>query len=193
METLEPCDIFLVRGTGLVPWLIRFFSRGIGESRTVVNHTGLVVAGGGLKAAEIVEAIRFVRKRRLWAAHAGDDLVAVYRPLNLTADERATIVSAAESYVGRDYGYLMIVAHLLDWFFFHAYLFRRLIRADNYPICSWVVASAYAKAGKNFGCPPGAAEPDDIWDFVTSNPDKYVLVRPLVTLKMPAAGPAQPA
>ncbi len=184
---LLPGDIFLVRGTGLISWFIRFFSRGIGESRTMVNHCGIVVGEGDLRSAEIVEAVRFVRRRKLWSGYgSGDDLVAVYRPTNLSDADRAMVVAAAESYVGRDYGYLMIAAHLLDWFFFHAYLFRRLIRSDRYPICSWVVASAYSKAGKTFGCAPGAAEPDDIWDFVTSNPDKYTQVRPLVPLKSSA-------
>ncbi len=190
MEVLQPCDIFLVRGTGLISRLIRFFSRGIGESRTMVNHTGIVVAGGDLQQAVIVEAVRFVRRRRLWEGYgSGDDEVAIYRPLNLTEDEAVKIVAAAESYVGRDYGYLMIAAHVLDWFFFHAYLFRRLIRSDNYPICSWVVASAYSKADKNFGVAPGEAEPDDIWDFVMKNSDKYQQIRPLVRLAGPLTGP----
>jgi hypothetical protein len=190
MEPLQPCDIFLVRGTGLVSRLIRFFSRGIGESRTIVNHAGLVVAGGDVQQAVVVEAVRFVRRRRLWAGYgSGSDQVAVFRPLNLTPDEAAKVVAAAESYVGRQYGYVMIAAHALDWFFFHAYLFRRLIRSDNYPICSWVVASAYAKAGKNFDVAPGEAEPDDIWDFVTNQPDKYREIRPLARLAETATEP----
>ena len=47
---------------------------------------------------------------------------------------------------------------------------------DRYPICSWLVAHAFKKAGKTFGVKPGAATPDDIWDFVRSNPDKYETV-----------------
>jgi hypothetical protein len=54
-----------------------------------------------------------------------------------------------------------------------AYFFRRLTNNGNYPICSWLVAHSYSKAGKYFGCEPGAAEPDDIWDFVKSNTEKY--------------------
>ncbi len=55
---------------------------------------------------------------------------------------------------------------------------------DDYPICSWLVAHAFACAGKDFGCEAGAATPDDIWDFVTTNADKYVRIHPLVPIGM---------
>jgi hypothetical protein len=41
------------------------------------------------------------------------------------------------------------------------------------------VAHAYSKAGKDFGVDPGAAQPDDIWDFIQDNPEKYELIHPL--------------
>ena len=53
---------------------------------------------------------------------------------------------------------------------------------DNYPICSWVVAHAFKKVEKHFGVAAGAANPDDIWDFVIENPDKYACVYPLKQL-----------
>jgi hypothetical protein len=55
-------------------------------------------------------------------------------------------------------------------------VFRRLTRSDRYPICSWLVACSFKKAGKTFGVAPGAASPDDIWDFCTRETDKYVEV-----------------
>lgn len=36
---------------------------------------------------------------------------------------------------------------------------------------------------KNFGVPPGAATPDDIWDFVLAESAKYVQVRALARLE----------
>ncbi len=78
---------------------------------------------------------------------------------------------------------LKLVAHLADWFLQGAYVFRRLTQDDRYPICSWVVACSFAKADKNFGVVPGAASPDDIWDFCKANPDKYTEVLPLGPLK----------
>jgi len=46
---LKPNDIFLTRGPGLLSRLIRFFSRTIGESRTKVNHAGVVAKEGGVQ------------------------------------------------------------------------------------------------------------------------------------------------
>ena len=74
--------------------------------------------------------------------------------------------------------------HLLDWILQGAYLFRRLGGIDDYPICSWVVTQSYAKPGKTIGVPPGAASPDDIWDFVTRHPHRYAIVRTLGPLIM---------
>jgi hypothetical protein len=64
-----------------------------------------------------------------------------------------------------------------------AYIFRRLTQNGDYPICSWLVAHAFAKAGKTFGVQPGAANPDDIWDFIVDNPEKYGEIHPLVQLR----------
>ena len=68
---------------------------------------------------------------------------------------------------------------LSDRLFLGVYFFRRLILAKDYPICSWVVAWAYQKAGRDFGVPAAAADPDDIWDYVTRHPDEYEEVLPL--------------
>jgi hypothetical protein len=180
---LEPADIFLTRGTSLLSRLIRFFSVRIGEKRAMVNHVGIVVEGGPFHEAIVVEAQRTVLRHRLvdWYGKS-DTMVAVYRPINLSEDEMSVVVHAAESYVGRTYGYFKIITHALDWFLLGAYVFRRLNIRDNYPICSWVVAHAYGKADKHFGVHPGAANPDDIWRFVVSNPEKYKVVRPLELL-----------
>jgi hypothetical protein len=147
----------------------------------MVNHVGIVVEGGSAEDAVGVEALRTV-KRHLLALKYGPGSksdIAVYRPINLSDREKQVIVEAAEGYVGRSYGYLKIVAHLLDWLLLGIYLFRRLARMDRYPICSWLVAHAFAKADRSFGVPPGMASPDDIWDFVTTEPEKYAVVHSL--------------
>jgi hypothetical protein len=177
---LEPGDIFLTRGRGLVSRAIRFFTRRIGESRTKVNHVGLVVEGGPLARAVVVEALREVERHRLAEAYGGaKDEVAIFRPLGLSPAEIARVVAAAESYVGRRYGYGKIVLHALDWALQGAYVFRRLGRMDDYPICSWLVAHAYAEAGVHFGVAPGAATPDDVWDHVTGHPGAFARVSAL--------------
>jgi hypothetical protein len=184
-DTFEPADVFLTQGKGPLSRAIRFFSRGIGESRTMVNHVGIVVESGPPRRAVVVEALSRVKRHRIWERYGppSGDSVAVYRAKNLSQEEIATIVTAAESYVGRNYGYFKILAHLLDWLLLGAYGFRRLARMDKYPICSWLVAHSFAKAHKHFGVEPGAANPDDIWDFVQEHPAIYEPVHPLQPLQ----------
>jgi hypothetical protein len=182
---LKPGDIFLTKGPGLLSRLIRFFSSTFGESRTQVNHAGVVVKEGSLKTAEIVESVAVARRCLLWEHYGprSKNAVAIYRPLNVTPEQVAVIVATAERQVGKKYGIVKLAAHLLDWLLQGVYLFRRLANNGDYPICSWLVAHAFAEAGKNFGVEPGAAEPDDIWDFVTANKDKYACVHRLVQLR----------
>jgi len=182
---LKAGDVFLTRGNSILSRLIRFFSRGIGESRTAVNHAGLIAEPGDLHTAVAIEAIRFVTRRTLWSGYGPPrtDCVAIFRANNLTEDDIRKIVARAQSMVGRKYGMIAIVAHLLDWCLLGAYFFRRLVPGMRYPICSWLVADAFAQAGKNFGVSPGEAEPDDIWDFVKSHePAYYVQIHPLERL-----------
>ena len=177
---LEPGDLILTRSRGLVGWFISTFTRHFGESRTKATHTGLVVEGGPVQTAVIVEALSTVKRHRLLDRYAeGKSEVAVFRPLNLTDEQIRAVVLKAESYVGRKYGYMKILAHWADWLLQGAYVFRRLTSEDRYPICSWVVAHAFAAAGRHFGVEPGAATPDDVWDFVTEHPDVYGEVLPL--------------
>ena len=54
---LLPGDVFLTYGAGFFSRLIRFFTRTIGESRTKVNHTGIVVTEGDLENSQVVETL----------------------------------------------------------------------------------------------------------------------------------------
>ena len=184
---LQPGDIFLTRGRGFVSRAIRFFTRHIGESRTKVNHVGLVVQGGMLQKAVMVEALRTVERHRLIDEYGGQsDEVAIYRPTRLSRAELQRIVTTANGYVGKSYGYGKIALHALDWVLQGAYVFRRLGRMDKYPICSWLVAHAYSAAGVHFGVEPGAATPDDIWDYVTTHLGEFERVRELARVDAPA-------
>ena len=181
---LEPGDIFLTRGSSFISRAIRFFTRSIGEKRTKVNHVGLVVQRGDVKTAIAVEALCKVMRHKLWICYGPPkkDLVAVYRATNLATEQIKDIVAEAEKHVGKEYGRLMIAAHCLDRLFLGIYFFRGLVSGDKYPICSWVVADAFAEADKDFGVEVGMATPDDIWDFVVNNPDKYKEIHPLKLL-----------
>ena len=177
---LQACDLVLVRGRSFWNQAIRLFTRSLGEDRSKVDHVAIVTEGGAFYDAILVQAFRMVVHESVATSYAGKDKqVAVYRPLNLGEAEMAKVAAKAESYVGRKYGFGKIVTHSLDWLLQGVYLFRRLNIRDDYPICSWVVAYAFLEAGKDFGVEPGRADPDDIWDFVTSRPDLYAQVRPL--------------
>lgn len=180
MTRFEPGDIFLVSGKGWFSKAIRYFTRRPGEERSEITHVGLLTMPGSVHGATAIEALRVVR-RAPFSAHLGETLT-VFRPKNLTEGDVSAIVNRAEKYVGRQYGYLKILAHALDGLLGGAYVFRRFTNADAYPICSWLVAHAYLAAGKDFGVQAGAATPDDIADFVVRNPDKYEQVLPLQTL-----------
>lgn len=173
---LKKGDIFFTRGAGIISRLIRLFSRTGGEGRTYVNHVGIIVDDHGTA----VEALAGVKRHDLYTQYNdGSTDIAVFRPIGLSPDELEKIVSKAESYVGNKYGYAKIFAHLGDWLLGGRYFFRRFTSQDNYPICSWLVAAAYGAADKHFGCSVGMAQPDDIWDFVNANPDKYGCTWPL--------------
>ena len=178
---LNPGDIFFTRGSGLISRAIRLCTRAIGESRTQVNHVGLIVRGGPVAEAWAVEALSRVRQHGLYDRYGPPctDQVAVYRPVTATPEQIDAITRSAIEYTGRAYGILKIAAHFVDWLLCGAYAARRLTSSDNYPICSWVVAHAYAAAGISLGAAPGAATPDDIWDHVTARPGEFLCVLPL--------------
>ncbi len=181
---LEPGDIFLTRGCGFISKAIRYITRSIGEKRTKVNHVGIIVQRGDIKTAIGVEALSKVMRHTLWFQYGPPkkDLVSVYRATNLTAGQVKDIVAEAEKHVGKKYGTYMIIAHFFDWLLLGIYFFRRMILGNKYPICSWVVADAFAKVGKGFGVKVGMATPDDIWDFIEKNSDKYKEIHPLKLL-----------
>lgn len=163
------CDVVLFRSSGLIAKLIRWVTRDKGEPKTIVSHVGIMVS-----ETEIVESKTKTVKhaftppaKNCW----------VYRKSDLTEEQRGIIVAKALEYVGDSYGWLKILAHAADHLLFRdRYVMRRLCRLDRYPICSWLVAYAYAKIGYQFKVPPWAATPDDIWDWVTTSSDWQIVV-----------------
>lgn len=181
---LEPGDIFLTKGDSFISRAIRFFSRSGGESRTEVNHVGVVTEAGSMYDATIVEALSKVKRRKMSSYTLSKSTeIAIFRAKHLTDEQRSAIVDRANGYVGASYGYLKIVAHLLDWILGGRYIFRKIASMDRYPICSWVVAYAYLDAGISFGVEPGRADPDDIWDWVYGHKDDYEMIHPLQKVK----------
>lgn len=181
-ESAQPCDIVLTQGHTFTSRAIRFFTRGPCEPRSQVNHVGIVVKAGRPPAeAIIVEALLNKVRRHSLGKHYGNGRsdVAIYRPTNLSCADKQKILKAAEGYIGKSYGIGKILLHFLDWFLLGRNVFRRLGRIDKRPICSWLVAHSYETANKHFGVDPGAATPDDIWDFVTRDGNPYKRIREL--------------
>lgn len=182
-------DIFLTRGDSFISKAIRFFSTSDNESRTLVNHVGVVVENAQTNPV-VVEALSpVVKTRKLLDAYGGGKTrVMVIRPKyeTLTPDDelaqsihRYTVAATALRYEGKKYGHIKLVAHFLDWCLAGRYVFRRLARMDNYPICSWIVAYAADSVGWDFGVEPNGCSPDDVYDHWYANPGKYHLVHTL--------------
>jgi hypothetical protein len=163
-DFLEAGDVVHVQGRGLMSRLIRWFSRACGERRSWASHSAMVLRTGD--RIEIVEALRKVVVRPISAyARTRSRLLVCRKPGGLDPDQKQKIVEKAQQYRGRKYGFGKIFAHALDRFFNNRYVFRRLARMDDYPICSWLVAFVYDRAlGHQFGVRPNAAQPDDLLD-----------------------------
>ena len=192
METATQCDVVLVATPTRLGRVIRWFEREHGDKASV-NHAALVVRAGGIVAptavtagnpAVIIEA-NSPRVRSLSLADYARDgyQVAIYRPLNLDAMDRYKIIEAAIEDVGKRYGYAGIVADAVDLGLLRGrYVLRRLLPVARFPRCSHLLAQWFQAAGYSFGCEPGCATPDDVWDFVRSRPDKYRCVHELGAL-----------
>jgi hypothetical protein len=174
---LLPGDIVLTRGSNFIAKAILFFQRTKKESPSIVNHSGVSIIG-----LMIVEALSRVMFHDLVKQYGGTkESVVIFRRKDLTVSQRQSIADLSMTYVGKDYGYLKIAAHMGDWLLGGKYFFRKMAGMDKYPICSWVVSHAYFKAvGVRFlGLDPNYVEPDDIWDEVTKNYDKWECILPL--------------
>lgn len=171
---LLSCDIVCTRGYSLVSRVIRVGQLHPNDTKSVVNHVGMIIDDGPLNKVHIIEARATVLNHSLYNAYHGkQDKLTVFRPIGLSEDEKSKIVMSGLAYEGKDYGYLKIAAHFLDFLSGGRYIFRRLTNNDNYPICSWVVSHSYASIGLAFGCDPGQANPDDIFDFCDKHEHKY--------------------
>ncbi len=178
MTTILPCDILLTRSKSKLGALIRFFTRRPFEDKSVASHCGIFSEEGDLDTAILIEAQSNCNKHSMKEAYGSDESteLCIFRPINLTDEEKALILAKANFYVNKKYGYFKLLLHLGDWLLGGLYLFRRLGRMDNYPICSYVVSHAFGAANKTFGIANDAASPDDIWDFCLKNPLKYQFI-----------------
>ena len=179
---LWPGDVVFTRGDTLLGFAIRRFTRDAGEAPTKVNHVGVITEPGTIHHAQLVEALQRVEKHTPYDKYGRSEKqeVAVFRP-RLTQPQVDLIVAYAEAQVGKKYGYHKIALQALRRTRFGGFIDKWWKRGslDRYPICSYLVARAFGKAGLDFGVHENLATPDDMWDFCQSRPDKYELIFPL--------------
>jgi hypothetical protein len=167
---IEVGDIVHVQGGSIFSRAIRWVTRSSAEAPSWASHTALVLEVASKVMVIDTVGIR-VRVRHLSANSFSRSKVLVSRvPGGLSAQQKESITAKARNYEGRLYGVFKLLAHALDRLLDNHYFFRRLARMDDYPICSWIVAYTYQRSlGLMFGCPPNAAQPDDILDYCVAS------------------------
>jgi len=171
---LQTGDVIHVQSTGLLSELIRRFSRADEEKPTWASHSAMV-----LRAGEQIEIIEALWKTVIRPITAYKDkkakLIICRKTPNIEEQQKQKMVEKAQYYEGKQYGFWEITFHVLDRFLNNSYVFRRLIKDDDYPICSWLVAYVYDRVlGYRFGVPPNAAQPDDILDNCTDSNWEFI-------------------
>ena len=173
--TLWPCDIVFCRSRGFISRAIRGVTQTRDEGPTVAAHVDCVVVPGTLKSAIVIGALRTrsgVSQRTFFEYSPGTG-IAIARPIDLSRLEQDWIVSYLRRNLGKTYGYTKLFFQLLDHSLLGGRVFFRRMGVKSLPICSTLVAQAYASAGLDFGIKAKAASPDDLWDFATNEPEKY--------------------
>ena len=103
----------------------------------------------------------------------------VWRYRTLSEEQREALTDQALRYINVRFGYLKMIAHLVDGLIDkvthrHLYLFRRLDPDGSSPVCSGVTAFVYDKAlHYHFGVEPECADPDHIHDWLVAHPGEW--------------------
>lgn len=166
-------DIILVRGNG-------WFARRILDVATELDNGELAVVshvGMFLCERHVIEAL-FHRGvvTSAYPQSFKDSEYVIASPKNITVFEREILALSALTFSARSYGTYGIALQVLDYLFKTRWFSRHLdLGEDMCSFCSYVVAHAYSTVNKFFGVDPASAMPDDIWDFVIGNPDKYAI------------------
>lgn len=185
MINIQPCDIFFSRGSTVINRGIRFFEKTDKNPNVYVDHIGIFIEPAtSLDNAVCVDANMWVKRNRFWKTYCKNKFkVAIFRPLFLSDLEKLIVSDKAKSYIGMRYGFMKIVAHFLDYFFGGRNVFRRFLKEDEYPICSWIVAHSFSEVDESFGIDENIATPANMWDFVLANPNKFECIFKLDRIK----------
>lgn len=169
-HSIEVGDIVHVQGASLFSRVIRWVTRSSAEVPSWASHTALVLEVSGMVTVIDTVGIRVISRPLLDYRFKRSKVLVSRVPGGLSAWQKARLAEKAQEYEGRLYGVFKLLSHALDRLIDNRYFFRRLARMDDYPICSWMVAYTYQRSlGLLFGCPPNAAQPDDILDYCVAS------------------------
>jgi hypothetical protein len=179
---LQTGDVIHVQSRGILSKLVRFFSRANEEEISWASHSAMVLRVDD--EIEIIEALAKTVIRPI-TVYKGTKakLLICRKPDGIGQEQQQRMIEKAEYYEGKIYGFWEIAFHVLDRLLNNSYVFRRLIKDNDYPICSWLVAYVYDRVlGYKFGTEPNAAQPDDIldhcvknnWDFIWADSEETV-------------------
>lgn len=163
-------DIILTRDDSFISKAIRRFGREKNEP-ALVSHAGVFIC-----ERHVIEALFSGVKTTLFPRGFWGSEFLVASPLNVNDFQREMIASKALNFSARTYGFTKIFGQALDYLSGSDFFTSKIFVMDRFPICSYVVAEAYAALGKTFGVPTKSTTPDDILDFILDHPDKYHLV-----------------
>ena len=179
---LQTGDVIHVQSRGILSKMVRFFSRARKEEPSWASHSAMVLRVG--EEIEIIEALWRTLIRPITAYKGKKSKLLVCRkPGGIEEERKQKMIEKAEYYEGKPYGFWEIAFHVLDRLLNNSYVFRRLIKHNDYPICSWLVAYVYDRVlGYHFGAPPNAAQPDDLldhcidydWEFIWADSSQSV-------------------
>jgi hypothetical protein len=179
-------DLLVFAGKGdLYSRVGRWIMQGDGEGPTYAVHAAQFLDSRRILEMDMVARVKTVEqvvkkqyRLDLWQRRSFE----VWRCRTFSIQQRRAITREALAFVDVRFGGIKFAAHLLDGLIYklthrEVFLFRRLDRANDAPVCSGIVASSYDRALQyRFGVPPDCADPDHIHDWVRSHPDDWVRV-----------------
>jgi hypothetical protein len=177
LPKLENADLICVQGASWYSKTLLKFQQIKGEEKTIFSHIAGVIDPAKKMILEAMPKGVIVNPLDVYVGSGAK--VAIYRHRYMHYSTRARIVNYALQDKGKKYGWLKFIPHAIDNKFFGGHSVFRLLNNNKYRDCSEVWAVAYSKAGYNFGCEAGSAQPDDIGDFVCAENSEFECIMPL--------------
>lgn len=171
---LLPADLVFYRSDSIVSRLIRRFTPRDGDEEVYATHVAGVT---GLEHFdEHSTVLEATAKGVMYNLLDRPGAILVLRANNITPQQRAAIAITAQQFLGRNYGFHKLLAHLGDWYITSKLgrprdvrLFRKLLFWDDRPICVWPWAKGYAEQGLTFGIEAESATPHDMCHYALSS------------------------